>query len=74
MLLAGLSWPADTTSGYWQGLAIAWLEEGAHMDAALAELVRGIAATEKFPQNLRHRARTIVSRFDWANSSVEKSP
>ena len=60
VLLAGLRWPADTPSGYWQGLAVDWIEQGAPVDAEVIELVKVIATTAAFPQKLRHKAQAIV--------------
>jgi hypothetical protein len=66
VLLAGLCWPADTPSGYWQSLAVDWIAQGATVDAEIIELVEVIAMTVKFPQKLRHKARTIARR--WQNA------
>src|SRR5471030_188038 len=63
VILAGLSWPTDTPAGYWQGLAVDWIEQGAAVDAEMAELLNVIAMTEKLPQKLRHKAREIVQRW-----------
>jgi hypothetical protein len=63
VILAGLSWPMDTPAGYWQGLAVDWIEQGSAVDAEMAELLNAIAMTEKLPQKLRHKARAIVQRW-----------
>jgi hypothetical protein len=63
VILAGLSWPVDTAFGYWQGLAVSWIEQGAVMDAEMARLVQAIATTKKLPQSLRHKAQAIVRRW-----------
>lgn len=62
IILAGLSWPTDTPAGYWQGLAVDWIEQGATVDDEMVELLNVIAITEKLPQKLRHRARAILQR------------
>ena len=62
VILAGLSWPTDTSAGYWQNLAVEWIEQGAAVDAEIVVLLNVIAVTEKLPQKLRHRARAIVQR------------
>jgi hypothetical protein len=63
VIFAGLSWPADTLAGYWQGLAVEWIEQGAPIDVELVEFLNVIATTEKLSQELRHKARTIVRRW-----------
>jgi len=63
IILAGLSWPNDTSAGYWQDLAVEWIEQGAAVDAEMVELLNVIAVTEKLPQKLRHKARAIVQRW-----------
>ncbi|HJV02080.1 MAG TPA: hypothetical protein VJ752_16190 [Burkholderiaceae bacterium] len=63
VVLAGLSWPVDTPAGYWQGLAVGWIEQGAAVDAEMAEFLKVIATTAKLPQRLRHKARAIVRRW-----------
>jgi hypothetical protein len=63
VILAGLSWPMDTPGGYWQGLAVDWIEQGATVDAEIAELLDVIAITEKLPQNLRYKSRAIVQQW-----------
>jgi hypothetical protein len=60
VILAGLSWPTDTPAGYWQGLAVDWIEQGAAVDAEMTEFLKVIATTAKLPQQLRHKARAIV--------------
>jgi len=60
VLVAGLCWPTDTASGYWQNLAADWIEQGAPVDDEVIELVKVIAETERLPQRLRHKARAIV--------------
>lgn len=62
VVLAGLSWPTDTPAGYWQGLAVDWIEQGATVDAEVTEFLKVIATTEKLPQKLRHKASAIVRR------------
>lgn len=62
VILAGLSWPTDTPAGYWQGLAVDWIEQGAAVDAEMTEFLKVIATTAKLPQQLRHKARAIVRR------------
>ena len=62
-LIAGLRWPVDTPSGYWQGLAVDWIEQGATVDAEMVELVRAIATTATLPQKLPHRAWAIALRW-----------
>ncbi|MTV36706.1 hypothetical protein [Duganella radicis] len=63
VILAGLSWPTDTSAGYWQGLAVEWIEHGASIDAEMVEFLNVIATTEKLSQELRHKARRIVRRW-----------
>lgn len=63
VILAGLSWSTDTSAGYWQGLAVEWIEQGASIDADLVEFLNVIATTERLSQELRHRARTILRRW-----------
>jgi len=63
VILAGLSWPMDTPGGYWQGLAVDWIEQGATVDAEMVELLDSIAVTEKLPQKLRHKSRAIVKQW-----------
>lgn len=62
VILAGLSWSTDTPAGYWQGLAVDWIEQGAAVDAEMTEFLKVIATTAKLPQQLRHKARAIVQR------------
>ncbi|WP_233411119.1 hypothetical protein [Rugamonas violacea] len=62
VILAGLSWPTCTPAGYWQGLAVDWIEQGVAVDAEMAEFLEVIATTTKLPQTLRHKARAIVRR------------
>lgn len=62
VILAGLSWPTDTPAGYWQGLAVDWIEQGAAVDAEMAEFLEVIATTAKLSQKLRHKVRAIVRR------------
>ena len=62
VILAGLSWPTDTPAGYWQGLAVDWIEQGAAVDAEMTEFLKVIVATVRLPQQLRHKARAIVRR------------
>jgi len=71
VILAGLSWPADTSAGYWQGLAVEWIEQGACIDAEMVELLNVIATTEKLSQELRHKARTIVRRWHSDEHTVQ---
>jgi hypothetical protein len=63
VILAGLSWPTDTSAGYWQGLAVEWIEQGGPIDAELVEFLNVIATTDKLSQELRHKARRIVRRW-----------
>ncbi|MCY0914327.1 hypothetical protein [Massilia antarctica] len=67
VILAGLTWPTDTASGYWQGLAVDWIEQGAAVDAEMVGFVTAIATTAKLPQQLRHKARKIVRRWQSEN-------
>ncbi|WGG53222.1 hypothetical protein [Rugamonas sp. DEMB1] len=62
VILAGLSWPTDTPAGYWQRLAVDWIEQGAAVDIEMAEFLEVIATMVKLPQKLRHKARAIVRR------------
>ncbi|MDM5181308.1 hypothetical protein PO883_29425 [Massilia sp. DJPM01] len=71
VILAGLSWPTDTMSGYWQGLAVDWIEQGAAVDAEMVALVNVIATTAKLPQQLRHKAREIVRRWQSENHNFQ---
>ena len=74
VLVAGLSW--DTATGYWQGLAVQWLEQGAEVDSEIAALLDQISSRKAFPQVLRHKAFAISHR--WArlatpNTSLERT-
>ncbi|MCU6497610.1 hypothetical protein LPN04_07390 [Rugamonas sp. A1-17] len=63
VILAGLSWPIDTPAGYWQDLAVDWIEQGAAVDAEMTEFLKVITTTTKLPQKLRLKARAIVLRW-----------
>ena len=74
VLIAGLSW--DTATGYWQGLALQWLEQGAEVDAEIAALLDQIASRKAFPQALRHKAFAISrrrARQSTPNISLERT-
>jgi hypothetical protein len=62
VILAGLNWPTDSPTGYWQGLAVDWIEQGATVDAEMAEFLKVVATTAELPQKLRHKAQAIVLR------------
>ena len=62
VILAGLSWPIDTPAGYWQNLAVDWIEQGFAVDDEMAEFLEVISTTAKLPQKLRHNARAILRR------------
>ncbi|MGY0231813.1 hypothetical protein [Longispora urticae] len=57
----GLTWP--TAAGYWQGLALCWLEEG-HPIGELAGNLLWLNDAQAYPRPVRHRAlrlwRTVV--------------
>lgn len=59
VVLAGLRWSND----YWSGLAVAWLEQGAPIDLAIATELQKLATTEVISQSLRHRAFALARRF-----------
>ncbi|MDQ1834080.1 MULTISPECIES: hypothetical protein [Massilia] len=67
VLLAGLRWPADTPTGYWQSLAVGWIEQGAAIDTEIIEFVKLISTTAVLPQELRHKARAIVRHWQRAS-------
>jgi len=63
VILAGLCWPLDTPAGYWQGLAVDWIEQGTTVNAEMVERLDVIAVTERLPQKLRHKSRAIVQQW-----------
>lgn len=71
VILAALSWPTDTSAGYWQSLAVEWIEQGASVDAEMAEFLNVIAATKRLSQRLRHKARAIVRRWQSVQHAFE---
>jgi len=53
VLRVALSWP--TAAGYWQGMALRWLEEGCSSAGLVDELSR-LKDEPGLPQSVRHRA------------------
>lgn len=51
----GLRWQTP----FWPDLAVAWLEQGAPLDAEIAGCLDEIASRNKWPQRLRHRAQAL---------------
>jgi hypothetical protein len=65
VVLAGLNWPTP----YWPGLAIDWLEQGAAIDAQIAQALDELAAKKAFPQGLKHKAFALARRWERTNNA-----
>ena len=57
---AGLRAPTP----YWAGLAVGWLEQGAPMHVGTLKLLKAVASTGNFPQDVRQRALALILRFE----------
>lgn len=58
VLIAGLRWPTE----YWVELALRWIEQGAPVDADIADVLQSIP-TEQFSQRVRHRAQAALNAW-----------
>ncbi|WP_398496163.1 hypothetical protein [Variovorax sp.] len=59
VVVAGLT----STMDYWTALAVGWLEQGFPLDEEIVEMLRNIAQTRHFPQQLRHRSVALARRW-----------
>jgi hypothetical protein len=64
VVLAGLR----SQSGYWTGLAIAWIEQGALIDKEIQDTLDDIAKRKHFAQSLRHKAFALARRWERSNA------
>ena len=68
VILMGLTWPTE----HWAGLAVAWVEQGAPLDAELVAALDAVAS-KPFSQGIRHSAFALARQWQRVQSPPNPS-